>query len=281
MHSAEASALEKVRRAETHLVELTALVASYRDSRPYRVLVDPPGDNGIPLPNGHRLLVWYERPPLIIGAVAGDALVNLRAALDHLVWGLANPETRGTWTQFPIQQRETKQGRKRFLKALAGVSREAVNALERMQPYHGPGEPQDRPLAILNDLVNEDKHRNLIGARLVVPARAWFGEFDVEHVEDLQPLGTAIAELVEDAATDWGLALTDPDTNTWELQVNVTRPTFEVVTNTTPQRDLIDTLHRVRVTVIQAVTVLRNYLPNDERVAPDVPTLTGSRSGAA
>jgi hypothetical protein len=97
-----------------------------------------------------------------------DVVTNLRASLDHLVWGLAKPKDRGTHTKFPIHVEDTARDRWNFARALEGVPKRAIKAIERMQPYHGPGEAGDQPLAVLNALVNEDKHRNLLTVKLAV-----------------------------------------------------------------------------------------------------------------
>jgi hypothetical protein len=96
--------------------------------------------------------------------LAGDAIQNLRAALDHSVWrAWQNVEENagdGDHTQFPICDRpENFKASARQLEGVPGAVRATV---ERAQPYNRwPQAPDITMLSILRELSNADKHRAL------------------------------------------------------------------------------------------------------------------------
>jgi hypothetical protein len=96
----------------------------------------------------------------------GDALTNLRAALDHALWSavLAQSGPPTTWAvrpervQFPIAS--TEQKFKEPDKMLASmVSPDIWDVVKAVQPFHGGTQAHTVPLEILRWLSNVDKHR--------------------------------------------------------------------------------------------------------------------------
>lgn len=112
--------------------------------------------------------------PLKCSAHIGDALYNMHSALDHLMWRLAEraaaPESPEQAITFPIFKNRSKFWRKdrrgaytRWSGAhrLTLVPEDARALVEELQPYqHGDDGPQ-RPLWLLHELSNCDKHRTL------------------------------------------------------------------------------------------------------------------------
>jgi hypothetical protein len=113
----------------------------------------------------------HDEPHEEWGLLIGDTLHNLRCALDHIVWQLANPSDRGIHTMFSINTdpddfkfgRADKRGKRSFgrsgLGRLAGVDPGAVSVIEAAQPYQ-PG-LTGFGLNVLNQLENLDKHREI------------------------------------------------------------------------------------------------------------------------
>jgi hypothetical protein len=114
-------------------------------------------------------------PPPRLSLICGDAIQNIRASLDHLVWQLVLLEGNrpGTWTKFPITThvndfntsvRTPKKPKKSSLQGIT-VDGEAWTLIEEAQPYNG-GEMSKNPahheLVILARLSNADKHRTLM-----------------------------------------------------------------------------------------------------------------------
>jgi len=96
-----------------------------------------------------------------IPAIAGDAIHNLKSALDHLAFQLVSVgvesgiERRGRWEdiQFPIAySSDAYESRK--LRYVEGARREAIEAIDRLKPYKD-GNPA---LWRLYKLDNTDKH---------------------------------------------------------------------------------------------------------------------------
>ena len=103
-----------------------------------------------------------EEPPRELGLAIGDAVQNMRHALDHLVYELSSPSARRDGkTQFPVYD-----DRCRFevlgAPLIKGISGDERTLIERLQPYQATYAARDHPLAILNRLANQDKHRVLL-----------------------------------------------------------------------------------------------------------------------
>lgn len=118
-------------------------------------------------------------PPLGLSVIVGEYLYNLRAALDYLIYVLAEMDAgeaqRGT--QFPIE--DTPEGfagrRESFLK---GLSEEHIAQIETLQPYKGCD--WTKRLRILS---NPDKHRHLLSLSRISDTaftirKGEFGAFD-------------------------------------------------------------------------------------------------------
>jgi hypothetical protein len=102
----------------------------------------------------------------------GDFLTNLRAALDHLAWQLAEldvPAGGGPTkaTMFPISEQDVdRNGNPKPARIPGVVNPNVIAAVESVQPYavaRLTGEPAAYDvLYALNELVNIDKHRLLL-----------------------------------------------------------------------------------------------------------------------
>jgi hypothetical protein len=92
-----------------------------------------------------------------LGIVAGEALYNLRAALDYLVFALAWLDSGQVQehTQFPIADTGSA-WRRDVASRLRGVSAQHRTALQRYQPFEGCEWTHS-----LRELSNPDKHRSL------------------------------------------------------------------------------------------------------------------------
>lgn len=158
----------KIDRAEEHLNalygEVHAFLEPYSDFEPVYHAFDG---------TWHTVNVRpiIDEPPLRLSVICGDAIHNLRAALDHLVWQLVvaagNKPSKGN--SFPIYSaakdfdRDVRfREKKRGPGPLGGIdpNRKAWTTIEQAQPYHSRRPPGD-PLAMLKTLDDMDKHRTL------------------------------------------------------------------------------------------------------------------------
>jgi hypothetical protein len=104
-----------------------------------------------------------EPPPLSWPLVAGDAIQNMRAALDHAVWAAWQSENEGDGrhTQFVIADSPENFGTE-SRRRLEGVPAYVRDVVERWQPYNRwPQDPSAEMLVALRELSNTDKHRTL------------------------------------------------------------------------------------------------------------------------
>ena len=102
--------------------------------------------------------------PASIRTIAGDAIQNLRTALDYLACGLvlANNHPLTKETGFPILKGDFRSDIRKstFDGKVEGMRDEAINVIKSLNPYKGG----DDVLWTINALNNIDKHRLLVAA---------------------------------------------------------------------------------------------------------------------
>jgi len=163
----------KLVRADEHLKALNDEVGAFLQIRPYEVVTQ----QDVPGGNIRAQVVYRHAPPDRLLMLIGDALYNLRSALDHLAWSLAgtNADPR---TEFPIFADKSKfcavnshgipQKGSGLLK-MHDMPASAQAVIKSLQPYNGSHElPDCAPLWLLQALGIEDKHHtlNLVAAGL-------------------------------------------------------------------------------------------------------------------
>ena len=155
------SARRKLARARHHADQLREEVETFREQSPYdfetKSLGNPRGQSDF------RVLVKVsesEPIPEFWSLMFGDVLTNARAALDHAVFHhvrAQSPATPPHRIQYPIfDDSQT------FATQTSGRFSPAVHQLiEAAQPYKSP-DPSGHPLRLLRDLVNVDKHHEVV-----------------------------------------------------------------------------------------------------------------------
>jgi hypothetical protein len=139
--------------------------------------------------------------------IIGVCLQNMRVALDHLAWALAESvgEEPPRNTAFPISlntdafNERNKAGRatgRSGLKKIEAVPEEAQAVIEELQPYHAD-DPELHPLWILNEYSRIDRHRTLS----VMYALSDYTDFDVGTLDSSGEL----ISLPKDMVTHLGL----------------------------------------------------------------------------
>src|SRR5215469_3590061 len=149
-------------RAYQHIKELEEAMRLFFNSDPYSVSLDYNAETG----NMEWRLVEAKDIPLSISTIAGDAIQNLRSALDHLVWQLVilNGKTPTRITSFPIAESLQEYTSAKFRRKIEGVAQENISAIDALKPYQG-GNAALWPLHSLNNI---DKHRLLLPAVIAV-----------------------------------------------------------------------------------------------------------------
>lgn len=181
---------EKLRRAEEHREALEAEISAYLNPDVYaaRGQLDPQGQEYVV-----RAHVGQDPPFLRWGLITGDAIQNIRAALDHLVWQLviANGKKPNTGNAFPIwlTRPSTAKQRGRWQTQLRGVHSDYRARIKALQPHNRPQEAPELPLAVLAALSNTDKHRIVLPAVLAVDEK--LGETLRVTPHDLKIIGLA------------------------------------------------------------------------------------------
>lgn len=113
-------------------------------------------------PKGWAFYADWPHVPGRFGAIIGDALTNMRAALDHLAWQCfiaTSPTSAGTRVNFPICSAVPAPGD--LITMLSHFPPAARPIVERVQPYQNIAKTKAaelHPLYVLILLVNTDKH---------------------------------------------------------------------------------------------------------------------------
>lgn len=146
----------KIERAKEHLDILDNELIKFQDAKPFRVTCYENIE--------HTLYIMKCEIPIIdprLAIIAGDAVYNLRSALDHIAWQLAltTTDTPRDRTAFPIVDVNTSKKRTTFDNITGDIPIEAINEIKLLQPYNRGTSYQADLLWQLDKLCNIDKHR--------------------------------------------------------------------------------------------------------------------------
>lgn len=149
----------KVDRASQHISDLNEAVMSFHKSGPY--IFSHEDSTGL---RQRAFYVRFKKPisPRWAGLI-GDALQNLRSALDHLATHLVDigSEPRVKLPCYPIFESAQKYESGK-LRKIGGARPDAIKAIDATEPYVGG---KSWALWDLHQLNNRDKHRLLIPVR--------------------------------------------------------------------------------------------------------------------
>lgn len=171
MPSVVPSYLEKVARAEKHLVDLKEAIDAYTLSHPYSVRESIEGKKE---KNLRRIVFLPEPANTEIPIIAADVVYNLRSSLDHLMACLvANKDKtsvmfpiffQGVWEAIvPGENAQRTKERMRWASCVKTLDAEVVAILKRLQPRENLASDgtEVMPLATINGLSNRDRHEKL------------------------------------------------------------------------------------------------------------------------
>lgn len=157
-----ASIRVKVERAKKHIGDLDAELRTFYDAKPC-------GIGAKRDPQTRRPIYYVTRvsdTPVAVAAITGDALHNLRSALDHLAYQLVSVGKGSAgpfdYVYFPIAESAKKYETGKMRK-IQGMRPAAIKAIDAVKPYQGGNDT----LWFLHKLDNVDKHRFLIAVTSV------------------------------------------------------------------------------------------------------------------
>lgn len=157
---ATASFEQKLSRAHKHVSTLRQQVGRWTKDHPQPVAVDDKTD-----PPWRIIRIQRIGPlPRDIPVLIGDALQDMRAALDHLTYqlmvayaaGAPIPDKTMKDCEFPIFKTNEPAA---IEKRIRGLDPSAKAAIERLQPHLRGAAYEDDPLWRLHELSNIDRHR--------------------------------------------------------------------------------------------------------------------------
>jgi hypothetical protein len=178
-----ADAEVRVERAKEHIDDLVRLVNEFAGEQAEKLDVGQSPETG-----GLEVRPPEDRPPISPKAkvLVGEAVYNLRAALDYLVYILActNRQRHVPGTQFPIEDKPEmfegritgRVGNRQVARYLKDVPSDAVDLIRELQPFRGVEWTK-----MLRELSNPDKHRQLTTFLTRGEASA-----EVVHADDAQ-----------------------------------------------------------------------------------------------
>ena len=148
--------LVKLNRATKHIEDLQSVCEAFFNSRPYTIETK---DDAHTRDRSYYLVGVRDIPDDVV-AICGDALHNLRSALDHLASRLVQlaGNAPSIDTCFPIADTEKKYGSAETRRKVKGMRQDAIDAMDALKPYKGGNDTLWR----LHRLNAIDKHRFLV-----------------------------------------------------------------------------------------------------------------------
>jgi hypothetical protein len=146
----------KIERAKNHIEDLQVASQAFFDSRPYEII-----DERNPHTSERSYyLADVADIPDEIAAICGDALHNLRSALDHLAYQLvlAAGNTPTKRTAFPIADSATEYSSAPIRGKIKLMGQDAIRLIDALKPYKSGNDT----LWHLKELDDIDKHRLLL-----------------------------------------------------------------------------------------------------------------------
>jgi hypothetical protein len=268
-----ASSWEKIRRADHTIRALDADIGEQLRWDPLitpRVKLDP-SVYCEPLDGAYRVYAEVKEAPLRWGVLVGEIVHNLRSALDHAFFCLAEgPDVDPRHLQFPIFESErdyqrwrksSPQGKRKD--PMTHVPTREVSVIEWFQPFKATVRGEDvasNPLVRLNEMSNVDKHR-LTRPLVFGFGNGWSGvrvewsDADVEKVDEnaLWPIDTPIS----DGTSLMALRFLPAPPNL-KVEVHASIPTAVFL----DQRNrLIPTLDLIKERIVEVISWLEPQIP--------------------
>lgn len=159
----------KVQRSKKHILELEERWSAFASDGGYRIAREDDSQTG----DRTYRLADVKPIPVDIPLIVGDAIQNLRSALDHVAHflvsvGLGPGHPPITHAYFPIAENATKYNAE-LPRKVRGMRQAAINAINAIQPYGGGN---GELLWVIHTLNNIDKHRLLLTAMADMPAHS-------------------------------------------------------------------------------------------------------------
>ena len=211
----------KAERAKRHLCDLEVARNSFLNSNPYRIECESNPQTGY---NIYRVFD-IQSTPVEIGLIVGDAIHNLRSALDHLAYQLviSNGKIPTKQTAFPVFDDATKY-KAGLAGKVSGMAKSAIDEIDAAEPYQGG---KGAGLWVLHYLDIADKHHallipliNVTGASFTISGfweRGYRGVGGVSFPNFGKPLkdgdvvATREAEMDNDMSLNLDVAFTEPE----------------------------------------------------------------------
>jgi hypothetical protein len=164
----------KIERAKKHFAELEAANKRFTERNPYELVPEVEGEYLI------QRLVIHEETPIELPLIAGDAIHNMRSALDLTFCQLveANGIPAAPSDVFPIHATRKKYESGGRGQVKARVSKDALDIIDTLKPYKGG----NNALWALHKLDIVDKHRAILTAPGSIPQLLFQHSFPLDVI---------------------------------------------------------------------------------------------------
>ena len=179
----------KLERAEEHIADVKVIISAFLETDFYGLRLEVDERTRMARLHFDSLHQLDKR----LNIVLGDALSNLRSALDYLYFAATGPIT-GIWDKGGFPFADDEPGFQGEVKKRIAPCGDAVRDLfiDKVQAYEGGN---GEPLWVLNKLRNIDKHRLLVSTVNIAGVVASFraGTIEFRHCEWLVEAGKSCA----------------------------------------------------------------------------------------
>jgi hypothetical protein len=249
----------KIGRAYHHLNILEEQVGSFFKTDPYTIITRFNADR---TECRFNISVSDRIPQDEWGLIVGDCVHNVRSALDHLVWEIAESfsghQPTDSDTQFPIFRTRDAfcTSCERYIGRLPVYAQALI---EQLQPYHASC-PSEHPLWLCRHLDNDDKHKIIPVVAAVVQSGAISLPPHICMVEQRFRFGQ-----FEDGAEVGLFRFADPVPP--EAQMNPQFSFVETITERPPYIDARHILRKILYFVARSVDVFEQF-PDHREALP-------------
>lgn len=166
----------KLHRAAEHVGNVRATVDAYLSERPYRLMIRSDANTYQRTTYVKQHAAW----PKFLNCEIGDAIHNMRSALDHIMWQLVSDKTEiheRHNIQFPFAQKLESLDRTIENRKAGLAGKNVVNAIKELKPYRGGNEI----LWTIHELDVADKHHGILTTMVIGSVR--LADFDPAVVD--------------------------------------------------------------------------------------------------
>ncbi len=215
-HELVSGPLKKIKRAQQHINDLNREVTEFLSRKPFQLRVSEKRDP-------HRRIIYIkakEPIPEIITMILGDAVHNLRSAIDQLAWGIVGSKAKKPrQVGFPFVETAEALSSAIATRQMNVAPEKVIEEIHLLQPYPSG----NKYLHAVKSLDETDKHRNILIVATGLEISAQRLQEMIEPHKLPVPMNVIIS-----VVGDWSIDLTDtPPAATFDKEADF-QPAFTI-----------------------------------------------------